>query len=1272
MSLDFIRIAKKDKGATIYPDFKTTRRVTDLMVKGGAFFAIWDEERGIWSKDEYDVQRLVDRELFEYNEKRDNEFNVATLESNSTNMWHEFKKYVKQLPDNYVELDRKIIFANSDVNKEDYASMRLPYNLAECDISAYNKMMDTLYDKSERDKIEWAIGAIISGDSRRIQKFIVFYGESGSGKSTVMNIIEDLFTCDKKREEQYWATFEAKALGAGNNRFALEAFKDNPLVAIQHDGDLSRIEDNTKLNSLISHEKMSVDAKYRAIYETRFDSFLFMGTNTPVRITDARSGMNRRLIDVHPSNRKLPYHEYMELKERIKFELGGIAKHCLDRYNEMGSGYYNNYIPLDMISGTNHFYDYVLENSEYFKTETFVSLKSAWASYKEYVDYARVPYPHTLQKFKEELKAYFDEFYVTKTVDGQHVRNSYFGFRKDKIDIYEVNAGVSEQTSNCWIKLSESGTSVFDILADDYPAQYATESGIPTTKWRSCQTALKDISTSQLHFVKVPTNHIVIDFDIKGADGKKSLEKNLKAASKFPETYAEVSKSGEGLHLHYIYDGDPEKLSRIYAPGIEIKVFTGDSSLRRQLTKFHNTQVSHIASGLPIKEESKMINFNSFKSEKALRTFILRNLNKEYHPGTKPSIDFIFKGLNEAYDSGLRYDVTDMRPAIQTFALNSSNHPEYCLKLVCEMKFASEEFDELTPATEDDVFFDVEIFPNVFIVCYKFAGEGKSVVKLINPSVHDIEELIQHPLIGFNNRNYDNHMLYAAAMGYSPIDLYHLSKRIIEGSPNSKFGPAYNISKTDVYDYASKKQSLKKWEIELDLYHLENAYAWDEPLDESHWEEVANYCANDVLATEALHNHLVDDFLARKILARIAGGTVNDTTNSLTTKLIFGSERHPQLVYTDLATGQQFPAMENPYSEGIKMDFPGYEFIDGKNMYRGESIGFGGYIRSWPGIYYNVALLDVASMHPTSAIVMNAFGEYTERFKAIKDARVAIKHGNLDEAKQILSIFVDISLLEELLSDKKSAKGLAQALKIAINSVYGLTAAKFDNAFRDSRNANNIVALRGALFMKTLRDEIEARGYSIVAIKTDSIKIANADQSIIDFCMEFGRKYGYEFEHEDTYEKICQINDADYIAKTIQGEWTVTGKQFAIPYVYKTLFTHEPIVFKDLCETKEVKSALYLDMNEKLPEGESDLHFIGRIGSFCPIKEGCGGGILLRDKGDGGFAAATGSKGYRWLEAYAVDMLGREDDIDHGYFRKLVDDAIDNISQYGDFYDFAA
>lgn len=370
--------------------------------------------------------------------------------------------------------------------------------------------------------------------------------------------------------------------------------------------------------------------------------------------------------------------------------------------------------------------------------------------------------------------------------------------------------------------------------------------------------------------------------------------------------------------------------------------------------------------------------------------------------------------------------------------------------------------------------------------------------------------------------------------------------------------------------------------------------------------------------------------------------------------------------------------------------FPGYEFKDGKNMYRGTDIGFGGYIISNAGVYENVALLDVVSLHPSSIRAMNCFGEYTKNFTDILDARIAIKHGDYETARTMLN-----GRLAPYLDDESKAKELAQALKIAINSVYGLTAANFDNPFRDVRNKNNIVALRGALMMRTLQDEVESRGFQIVAIKTDSIKIANATKEIVDFCMEFAKRYSYTFEHEATYDKMCQINDADYIAryknadecesiygyvpgdnKKHGGEWTATGKKFQVPYVFKKLFSREQIEFEDLCETKEVKTAIYLDRNESLSEGEHDYKFVGKVGNFCPVKTGCGGGILVREAnakdGSKKYDSVAGTlkpdkTPYRWLEAEVVKSLGKEKDIDLSYYDRLVDDAVEAISQYRDF-----
>lgn len=638
-----------------------------------------------------------------------------------------------------------------------------------------------------------------------------------------------------------------------------------------------------------------------------------------------------------------------------------------------------------------------------------------------------------------------------------------------------------------------------------------------------------------------------------------------------------------------------------------------------------------------------------------------------------------------------------MRNAILAFAVNSTNQADACLKITAKMHFKSRE--DVESQVDDGekapiVFFDCEVFPNLFLVNWKFAGEDKPVNRLINPSPTDIEKLTQYRLIGFNNRKYDNHMLWACMLGWNTEQLYALSNRIINDRMGF-FGEAYNLSYTDIYDFSSKKQSLKKFEIELGIHHQELGLPWNQPVPEEKWGQVAEYCDNDVIATEAVFNARQADFVAREILADVAGMTVNDTTNSLTTRIIFGKEKHPQLVYTDLATGKSDSVVEvEPdilTDKNIVNAFPGYEWVRGEdgryhNMFRGTDLGLGGYVYAEPGMYYNIALLDVASLHPHSAVALNYFGDYTKNFNDLMDVRIYVKHGEYDKAKKLFG-----GKLSKYLDDPAQAKALAQALKIAINSVYGLTSATFDNPFRNPKNANNIVALRGALFMRTLQDEVQQRGFTVAHIKTDSIKIPDATPEIIDFCMDFAKKYGYTFEHEATYEKMCLVNNAVYIAKYLDadtakaqygyipeknekkgGHWTATGAQFQVPYVFKTLFSHEDIVFDDLCETKSVsKGAIYLDKNEALPEDEHNYIFVGRVGQFCPIKPGCGGALLMReagvrDDGETKYNSVTGAKDYRWLESEMVYNLHLEDSIDRSYFDKMVDEAADTIAQYGD------
>jgi hypothetical protein len=623
-------------------------------------------------------------------------------------------------------------------------------------------------------------------------------------------------------------------------------------------------------------------------------------------------------------------------------------------------------------------------------------------------------------------------------------------------------------------------------------------------------------------------------------------------------------------------------------------------------------------------------------------------------------MDFIKMVTDEAYDSGMAYDINDMWDDILAFAMNSSNQKDTCIQIAMSVKL--EGTGEVEPAQDDNekplAFFDLEIYPNLFAIGWMYDRDDAEVVKMVNPKPHEVEELFTKlRLVGWFNRGYDNHIMYAASLGWSTEALYDLSRRIIvENDRRAGFVQAYNLAYADAYEYAStpNKKSLKKWEIELGLPHMEMDIPWDQPVPEERILDVMDYLDNDVRSTRAVAHHIEADFRARQILAELSGLEVCNTNRQHTERLIFGAmkrDEQPELVYTDL-----------------REMFPGYtfdQFAPGKekSTYKGVKVGEGGWVYSEPGMYEDVAVLDVASMHPTSIVELNLFGEYTGKFKNLLDIRLAIKRGDYNAA-----IELDPRIEPHLMDPHEGynptkAKALADALKIVINSVYGFTAATFPNKFKDPKNIDNIVAKRGALFMVDLKEFVEERGFKVVHVKTDSIKIPNATPEIIEDVRLFGEKYGYEFEHEDTYTRFCLVNDAVYVNYSRKhSRWEATGAQFLHPVVFKTLFSKEEFVPKDYVEVKQVaKGAMYLVR----PDEESPhKQFVGRFGAFIPV---LGGRQLLRIDGEKEHAV-TGTKDHLWeLDEIALDQ---QMDVDFTYFQKLVDDGKANIEKYGSYVEF--
>ncbi len=1244
--MDFYKIGAKNYGSrakqdyVIEPDF--TYITKDLVCKGGSLYGYWFDGR--WRTDITNLIRIIDKDVTEFtndfqSKRMDAVVTPRFMEMHGSSVMTKFMQYTKNMPEADVEFNTRIIFSNETPVREDYSTTQLSYTPEHGPTPAFDELASTLYDPEELDKILWFMGAILTNSAQKIQKFLFLYGGKGSGKGTIIKVFKKLF-------EGYYEGIDLSKL-TSKSEFATSGVKETQLL-IDDDSDLYSIQDDTNLLKLTSHEPIMVNNKYQSTYSVTFKGLLIAASNQRFKVRNIDSGITRRAVVAEPSERKIDFDRYSQLMSMINFELAQIAQKAIDLFTTYGAGYYEDYVPYDMMESTDLFYSFMREHAVSLGDPC--PLKTASELYRMYLTDLEFDTAGYKKKAKSELKRYYTSFLSQKRIDGEMVKNVYEGLKWKELFPDQKSAPkiYREETEEDLIRefaLAEI-KSALDEQAATYPAQYTKSDGTPKVKWEHVTTTLSDIDTTKLHYVRVPENHIIVDFDLKNEDGEKDLKLNLKAAKEFPETYTELSKSGKGVHLHYIYSGDVHKLAPIYSEDIEVKVYKGNSSLRRMLTLCNNKQIRTITSGLPEKEEVvkvyediEIIHWN----ENKMRAAIKGNLERRYHESTKPSIDFIVKIFDDAVKQGLKYDLRDMRQDILTFAASSSNQAKYCLGAVSKIKYATIENEDATEIQksagqrfydkEDLYFYDIEVFPNLFIVCFKKYRGPKTT--WINPTREQIVSLLDKPLVGFNNRRYDNHIMYAASLGEDNLSLYRQSQRIIndKNAGSGMYSGAYELSYTDIYDYcnAGNKQSLKKWEVQLGIKHDEFELPWDQPVPEDMWERAAEYCGNDVDATEAVFDATISDYNARCILAELSGLSVNATSNQHTIAIIFeGKPKHetmPELQYTDLSK-----------------TFPGYRYSFGKSEYRGEDPGEGGYVYAEPGVYENVALLDVASMHPTSAIEMNMFGRYTQNYADILEARLYIKRGDLESAGKLFG-----GRLKPFLGNAEDAKALSNALKTPLNSVYGLTSASFENQLRHPQNQDNIVAKRGALFMIDLKHEVQKRGYTVAHIKTDSIKIPNADKEIIDFVFEFGKSFGYTFEHEDTYKKLALVNKSTYVCLDQEDVWHATGTQFQDPYVFKTLFTKEPLSKEDFFVTKEVKNA-------SVHLGET---FIGRLAEVYASDSGQELFRVTEDRK----GYISGTKGFKWK--LSKDFTDRKD-VDMNYYKDLVDKAVEAIRKVGD------
>lgn len=446
---------------------------------------------------------------------------------------------------------------------------------------------------------------------------------------------------------------------------------------------------------------------------------------------------------------------------------------------------------------------------------------------------------------------------------------------------------------------------------------------------------------------------------------------------------------------------------------------------------------------------------------------------------------------------------------------------------------------------EDLLFYDIEVFEyDALAVFMNIDGEevdhfwntrGRKLVD--EPSGFEkIPEVISgKTLVGYNNYNYDDHIL-TAMMNQArsmPKILKAINNTIIEaGRYNDKISELiHSIDTMQQIDVSHP--SLKQIEGNMGMSIVESSVPFDidRPLTDEERQETLEYCRHDVRATIEVYKLRQKSYFETKtgLLQMLPEDESKKAyrwnTTTLSAKVLLGDDHLP--------IWQKLRGLESYWRkvEGIPAEVwdmwescTTEEGIMGKGKTKtikayGCSFVFGmGGLHgapSKPGRYGRCKHKDVASMYPSSIVHLKALGTATDKYDQMRLERVAIKH--TDPVK-------------------------AGALKLILNSVYG----NFKNRYSALNNpyASATVCIYGQIALFSLCRELSKAGYKVINANTDGVvyledpELNDRDEEI---CAEWEKEFDSYKLDTDFYSQWIQRDVNNYIAVEENGKITVKG-----------------------------------------------------------------------------------------------------------------------------------
>ena len=188
------------------------------------------------------------------------------------------------------------------------------------------------------------------------------------------------------------------------------------------------------------------------------------------------------------------------------------------------------------------------------------------------------------------------------------------------------------------------------------------------------------------------------------------------------------------------------------------------------------------------------------------------------------------------------------------------------------------------------LFFDFEVFPSWTLMCYKYLGKEETIA--ISSDDPDFGQEVSHVLtnaiiMGYNIKTYDLRIARAVIAGWTPNEVYKLSKAIINDTkyPMNDYRYWSMFVFQDLIDDLHAG-SLKAIESNIGMSIEETEVDFDKPtLTAEDKEMTIFYCKHDVAATEKLYEYRKNYIAAKLHCRNIFPIDIADCYRSTTAKL---------------------------------------------------------------------------------------------------------------------------------------------------------------------------------------------------------------------------------------------------------------------------------------------------------------------------------------------------------------------------------------------------